>query len=145
NFMGYTTSNTSLMIGLGTSSISDAKYAYAQNIKTVEDYKSSVLKNELAVFKGHVLTEEDLLVKKIILDIACKGKVVIGALKNHSLWSKIEEKLSEMESEGLLNLLDNQVKISILGKTFIRNICAVFDIKLKQSVSSSEQIFSKSI
>jgi len=42
NFMGYTVSNTSLLIGLGTSAISDAKYAYLQNKKKVEEYKSDI-------------------------------------------------------------------------------------------------------
>ena len=35
NFMGYTASNTQLMIGLGMSSISDSWYSFAQNAKTV--------------------------------------------------------------------------------------------------------------
>ncbi len=41
NFMGYTTTNTELLIGLGASAISDAKYAYGQNIKKTEDYLGS--------------------------------------------------------------------------------------------------------
>ena len=42
NFMGYTTTNTDLLIGLGASAISDAKYAYAQNVKKVEDYLAAI-------------------------------------------------------------------------------------------------------
>ena len=34
NFMGYTSSKTQLMIGLGMSSISDSWYGFAQNVKT---------------------------------------------------------------------------------------------------------------
>ena len=33
--MGYTTTNTDLLIGLGSSAISDATYAYAQNLKVI--------------------------------------------------------------------------------------------------------------
>jgi len=145
NFMGYTTSNTSLMVGLGASSISDAKYAYAQNLKTVEEYKGAVLKNSLAVFKGHFLSDEDLSVKQLILDVACKGKGEVKVLRNHVLWSDIKEQINEMEAEGLLIQLDNHIKVTSLGRAFLRNICAVFDIKLKQSANSSKQIFSKSI
>ena len=39
NFMGYSSSKTQLMIGLGMSAISDSWYAFAQNEKTVEDYQ----------------------------------------------------------------------------------------------------------
>src|SRR5690606_30790175 len=46
NFMGYTVSNTDLLLGLGCSAISDAKYAYMQNEKVVEPYKEIVLNGE---------------------------------------------------------------------------------------------------
>ena len=39
NFMGYTSSNTQLMVGLGMSAISDSWYAFAQNEKSVEEYQ----------------------------------------------------------------------------------------------------------
>jgi oxygen-independent coproporphyrinogen-3 oxidase len=38
NFMGYTTQNTGLLLGLGVSSISDAGTAFAQNEKTLHNY-----------------------------------------------------------------------------------------------------------
>ena len=38
NFMGYTSSKTHLMIGLGVSSIGDTWYSFAQNEKKIEDY-----------------------------------------------------------------------------------------------------------
>jgi oxygen-independent coproporphyrinogen-3 oxidase len=40
--MGYTSSNTQLMVGLGMSAISDSWYAFAQNVKTVEEYQKMV-------------------------------------------------------------------------------------------------------
>jgi oxygen-independent coproporphyrinogen-3 oxidase len=59
NFMGYTTSNTHILIGLGASSISDIWTAFSQNIKTVETYQSYLDNKVLPLFKGHILTEED--------------------------------------------------------------------------------------
>jgi oxygen-independent coproporphyrinogen-3 oxidase len=38
NFMGYSSSKTQLMVGLGVSSISDSWYGFAQNVKNLEDY-----------------------------------------------------------------------------------------------------------
>ncbi|MBA4053337.1 MAG: oxygen-independent coproporphyrinogen III oxidase, partial [Marivirga sp.] len=72
NFMGYTTTNTDLLIGLGASAISDAKYAYAQNEKKVENYADG-LRNSGSIIKGHILSDEDLLVRECILQISCKG------------------------------------------------------------------------
>ena len=59
NFMGYTTKPTDLLVGLGCSAISDAKYAYTQNIKKVEDYTNAVINETLPILKGHIQTSED--------------------------------------------------------------------------------------
>ncbi len=42
NFMGYTVSQTKLLIGLGVSAISETPAAYAQNNKQVESYQQQV-------------------------------------------------------------------------------------------------------
>ena len=51
--MGYTTSTSKLLIGLGASSISDAWGAYAQNEKKISEYKERVNAGRLPIFKGH--------------------------------------------------------------------------------------------
>ena len=59
NFMGYTTQNSETLIGLGMSAISDAWGAFAQNEKHVEDYQARINQGELAIFRGHLLNDED--------------------------------------------------------------------------------------
>ncbi|WP_439880116.1 oxygen-independent coproporphyrinogen III oxidase [Pontibacter sp. MBLB2868] len=145
NFMGYTTCQTDLLIGLGTSSISDAKYGYMQNLKKVETYKEAVLNGELAVLKGHFLTEEDLLMKEAILDIACRGELSITSQLLALLPGDAFEELNQMQDEGLIELSDKALKVTRLGRAFTRNICMVFDLKLRQSEPSEQQIFSKAI
>lgn len=71
NFMGYTASKTQLMIGLGMSSISDSWYSFAQNLKTVEEYQDTVNKGIIPIFRGHLLSDEDLIIRKHILNIMC--------------------------------------------------------------------------
>jgi oxygen-independent coproporphyrinogen-3 oxidase len=75
NFMGYTTTSTDLLLGLGSSAISDSRYAYAQNEKKVEDYYNALAKNSSAVTKGHMLSAEDALIRKCILQLACRGSL----------------------------------------------------------------------
>src|SRR5690606_7655028 len=77
NFMGYADRYTPLLIGLGVSSISDAWTALAQNVKTVEKYYEMIDAGELPVVKGHLLTEEDVVLRRYILDMMCRGKVVL--------------------------------------------------------------------
>jgi oxygen-independent coproporphyrinogen-3 oxidase len=136
NFMGYTTCQTDLLIGLGTSAISDVKYGYLQNAKKVEDYKAAVAGGELPLFKGHLLTAADLVLKKAILAIACRGALTwsqdLANLMDRSAW----DRLSQMEAEGLLLLSPQGLQVTEAGKAFIRNICMVFDQKLNQQVTT---------
>jgi oxygen-independent coproporphyrinogen-3 oxidase len=142
NFMGYTTSNTDLLIGLGTSAISDGKYAYAQNPKKVEDYINSVKGEGLAVMKGHVLSDEDMLIRQCILQISCKGELNQELLQQVAT-REILDSLVEMEKEGILYLYDGGLKVRSAGEMFIRNICAVFDSKF--NLHDNSQKFSKAI
>ncbi len=65
NFMGYTSNKTQLLIGLGMSAISDSWYGFAQNTKTVEEYKRAIEKGQLPIAKGHILNKEDLILDNI--------------------------------------------------------------------------------
>lgn len=143
NFMGYTTTQTDLLIGLGASAISDARYAYAQNLKKLEDYLTAVKKSELPIFKGHVCSEEDMLVRQCILSIACQGELE-GELFLQSVNENTRAALAEMEDEGILHLMDDSFRITTAGEPFIRNICRIFDRRLDQ-MELHGQIFSKSI
>ncbi len=131
NFMGYTTQNTQLLIGLGVSSISDACYAYAQNVKTVEEYLKLINENKLPVVKGHILTGEDLIIRKHILNIMCKGSTTW----NHhtepcpSIFDGIE-RLQPLADDGLIKLNSWGVEVTELGKPFLRNICMAIDQRL---------------
>jgi oxygen-independent coproporphyrinogen-3 oxidase len=58
--MGYS-SKTQLMIGLGVSSISDSWYSFAQR-KKIEDYYQILEWDKLPIFRGHLLTDEDLII-----------------------------------------------------------------------------------
>lgn len=142
NFMGYTTSNTDLLIGLGSSAISDAKYAYAQNTKKVEDYIVAIKEKGTAVVKGHQMTEEDLFMKQCILQIACKGELQEDLLEKVASHA-ILDSLVEMEKEGILYLWDGGLKVTAAGEPFIRNICRVFDKRMEEQ--NNAQLFSKAI
>jgi oxygen-independent coproporphyrinogen-3 oxidase len=141
NFMGYTTSNTELLIGLGASAISDAKYAYAQNVKKVEDYMNSVKATGTAIVKGHMLSDDDLLIRQCILDISCKGELSKDLLVRVAD-KTILDTLVDMEREGILYLFDGGLKVTAAGEPFIRNICRVFDRSVGEN---GKEVFSKAI
>lgn len=143
NFMGYTTTSTELLLGLGSSAISDCRYAYAQNEKTVEGYHDAISKNSTATVKGHLMSKEDMITRKCILQLCCRGELD-ARLLNQVINARIEASLLQMEDEGLLYLHNHGMSITHAGHPFIRNICSVFD-PYYQEQSSSQPLFSKAI
>lgn len=145
NFMGYSSSKTQLMIGLGVSAISDSWYSFAQNVKTIEDYYGLLDQNKSPLFRGHLLTSEDLIIRKHILNLMCQFRT---SWKNKADYlveiPQILIQLHEMEKDGLLIIDENEITITEAGKPYIRNICMAFDLRLKQK-SPSTQLFSMTI
>ncbi|MGG7034630.1 MAG: oxygen-independent coproporphyrinogen III oxidase [Flavobacterium sp.] len=133
NFMGYSSSKTQLMIGLGVSSISDSWYSFAQNVKTIEEYYNLLKQDELPVFRGHKLTEEDLKIRKHILNLMCHFETSWEDKKEY--FEEIPDvliQLQEMKNDGLITIEENGIKVTEAGKPFVRNICMAFDLLLKR-------------
>ena len=147
NFMGYTANKTQLMIGLGMSAISDSWYAFAQNVKTVKEYQKIVNAGEIPIFRGHLLSEEDIVIRKHILNIMCHFSTSWDEetmkIKN------IEEHLAlleEMEQDGLVKIDVKSKSLSIPeeARPYVRNICMAFDLHLLKNKPKT-QLFSMTI
>jgi oxygen-independent coproporphyrinogen-3 oxidase len=142
NFMGYTHQYTQLMIGLGVSSISDSWFAFAQNVKKVEEYYDLIDKGQLPLFKGHYLTQEDLLIRKHILNLMCQGKTAWDqTFSMHKVLNDGLDRLKMLEQDGLVQLGENSILVTQLGKRFLRNICMTLDARLWADQPES-QLFS---
>jgi oxygen-independent coproporphyrinogen III oxidase len=144
NFMGYTTTQTDLLIGLGTSAISDAHYAYAQNLKKVEDYQRQINHGQLAVFKGHIQNDTDRLLRTCILDIACRG-FLRQSLLDQVVDDRMQKQLFAFQNEGLLQFTEQGLFITPMGRIFIRNICNAFDQRMHGQKRDVTTVFSKAI
>lgn len=145
NFMGYTSNKTQLMIGLGMSSISDSWYGFAQNVKTVKEYQKIVNEGEIPVFRGHMLSEEDTIMRKHILNIMCNfftswktPEMQIENIETHLAL------LNDLEADGLVIVDKNSLIVPKHARPFVRNICMAFDKKLHQK-KLKEKLFSMTI
>jgi oxygen-independent coproporphyrinogen-3 oxidase len=145
NFMGYTHQHTQLMIGLGVSAISDSWYGFAQNQKKLEDYMNDIELGELPVFKGHVLTPEDLIIRKHILNIMCTGQTTWNhhAEPCEALFIGIQ-RLEPLAQDGLIELFSWGLKVTETGNRFLRNICMALDARL-WNAQPTTQLFSMAI
>ena len=145
NFMGYTASKTQLMIGLGISAISDSWYGFAQNVKTIKEYEEVLSQDRIPVYRGQILSEEDLILRRHILNLMCQF---------HTSWEapqlqfaeaeEVKMRLSEMEKDGLIHLHPQGIEVTDVGKPFVRNICMAFDLRLQRNVPTT-RIFSMTI
>ncbi|MDW7695236.1 oxygen-independent coproporphyrinogen III oxidase [Flammeovirgaceae bacterium SG7u.111] len=145
NFMGYTPSHTSLLLGLGVSSISDTWTAFGQNVKVVEQYQKIVNSGELPIFKGHLLNDEDLFLRKQILNIMCHFETEWDVASEYAAYmEEVRSRLREMEADGLLKSSLGRIEVTELGIPFIRNICMSLDARLWRSKPTT-QLFSATV
>jgi oxygen-independent coproporphyrinogen-3 oxidase len=145
NFMGYTTNQTKLIIGLGMSSIGDSWYGYAQNLKSVESYTQTVNKGELPVFRGHSLNKEDLIIRRHILNIMCQ--FTTSWKKESDRFEEMGEvldRLKEMISDDWVVIGEDQLMVPEKYRPFVRNVCLAFDLHLHRAKPTT-RVFSMTI
>lgn len=143
NFMGYTTTKTDKMIGLGVSAISDSWFGFSQNHKDLNEYYSSLSQKQLPVSRGHILSEKDLIIRRKILNLMCHFETRLEDLDLDTQLN-IKNDLAEFEADQLLTIEGDYIKVKPTGKAFIRNICMAFDLRLKAKQTES-QLFSMTI
>ncbi|MEP0214133.1 MAG: oxygen-independent coproporphyrinogen III oxidase [Cellulophaga sp.] len=145
NFMGYTASKTQVMIGLGVSSISDSWYSFAQNVKSLEEYNHLVFNNIIPIYRGHILTQEDRVIRKHILNLMCRLETSWSTNdEEFELLPSTLEKLEEMEHDGLIEISATKLTVLDKGRPFIRNICMAFDVLMHKKAPQT-RLFSMTI
>lgn len=145
NFMGYTASKTQLMIGLGASSIGDSWYGFAQNVKGLEEYAHLVDNGITPIYRGHILTDEDQIIRRHILNLMCRFKTSWEA--EEARFPDLEtvlERLREMQFDGLVQIGHNELIVNTKGRPFIRNICMAFDVLLHRKAPET-RLFSMTV
>jgi oxygen-independent coproporphyrinogen III oxidase len=144
NFMGYTTSPSKILIGLGNSSISDVYYGYAQNTKEIDLYKEQISLGHFAISKGHIMSKEDIKTRDLILQLICNQEAQWDFCYYSLLGKKNWDKLKVFKEEELIEFDSSGIKIKSEGLPFIRNICMVFDLRM-QAKEAEKFGFSKAI
>lgn len=128
NFMGYTPYPTRLNLALGVSSISDSWTAFVQNEKVIEDYQARLAASELPIAKGHLLSREDQVLRRHILNLMCNYRTDWTAETDQcpALFAGLE-RLDEMVADGLVRHLPHGLEVTEAGQMFVRNICLALD------------------
>lgn len=141
NFMGYTDQKSEVLLGLGVSSISETPWSFHQNEKLLNKYQERVEASEIPTHRGHVHTDEDrerrqqILSLMTQLEVSFNGPTQAAAAKSF---------LAEMAKDGLVEVSDQQIRVTDKGRPFLRNACVFFDERLRNKQPQT-QVFSKSI
>ena len=145
NFMGYTARGVSPLIGLGVSAIGDSWGAFAQNDKRVETYQERLGRGELPILRGHLLSQEDRVLRRHILDLMTRFRTDWRepALTTEFL-AGVPERLEELSRDGLVEIGPSSCTVTPLGRPFLRNICMAFDARLARQAPSI-RLFSQTV
>ncbi len=137
NFMGYTTRPGLDMLAVGSSAIGEVRDRFAQNAGEVAAYETSLAAGELPVVRGLRLSEDDRLRRMVILHLMCNLELPWRlTVPDHGepvdvLLPGCREALDALAAEGLVALDDAGLRVTGLGRFFLRNVAMVFDAYLR--------------
>ncbi|MCG9556077.1 oxygen-independent coproporphyrinogen III oxidase [Vibrio kanaloae] len=149
NFQGYTTQGECDLIGFGVSAISMVGDAYAQNQKELKKYYAQVNDLRHALWKGVVLDDDDLLRREVIKQLICNFKLDKTTIEsefsvNFNRYFKEDlELLQTFINDGLIEVDNKEIRVTLRGRLLIRNICMCFDKYLR--AKARQQQFSRVI
>ena len=150
NFQGYTTKGGADLIGIGVTSIGNGVDYYAQNFKDLEEWEKAIDNNELPVFKGYKLSDDDILRQYVIMELMSNFSLNIKKVEDEfninfkEYFSDALLALKEFEDAELLKIFDDKIEIYQTGTMLIRNICMPFDAYLN-NIPEEKRRFSKTI
>jgi len=141
NFMGYTESRTDVLLGLGVSAISESPGCFHQNEKALPVYERKVEAGEIPSFRGHLLSDVDKVRREQILKFMTKWEV---ELESDEQTKEVRNFLSQLEQDHLIVFQGRKMKLTEIGKPFLRNACMALDQRLR-SQAPQAKVFSQSV
>lgn len=136
NFMGYTTDRDLDVIGLGMSAISDVNGVFAQNRSKLAHYFRALKGEEAWLEKAYERSDEDRLRSDVIADLMCNFHVSKARIaKRHNVnfdvhFAAALIALQPAIDEGFLENHAEALRVTDLGRLFVRNLAMAFDAHL---------------
>ncbi|MDC5804345.1 oxygen-independent coproporphyrinogen III oxidase [Vibrio europaeus] len=149
NFQGYTTQGEADLVGFGVSAISMIGDAYAQNQKELKKYYAQVNDLRHALWKGVALDSDDLLRREVIKQLICNFKLDKTMIESefkvtfNDYFKEDLQLLQTFINDELVEVDDEEIRVTLRGRLLIRNICMCFDKYLR--AKARQQQFSRVI
>jgi oxygen-independent coproporphyrinogen III oxidase len=151
NFQGYTTKAGADLYGMGVSAISSIGSAYAQNRREVPAYESTVTSRGIATMRGYRLSDDDLLRRAVIGRLLCHTVIPKREVERDfsiffdEYFAPELAQLANSRDEGLVTLERDEIRVTALGRIFIRNVAMIFDRYLREQQMDQKPLFSKTL
>jgi len=140
NFMGYTTMPGQHLLGFGASSISEVAGRFAQNESKIGGWREALEANQLPIVRGHVMTDDDKKRGDAIRHLMCNLELPF-ALADGALRPSLE-RLRNYVDDGLVEFETDRVRVTDVGRFFLRNLCMELDAYLPSQRAGT---FSKTV
>ena len=127
NFQGYCTRRTTAQVyALGVTGITQLETAYAQNTKDIDEYIRTVNSGHLPVRKGYLLSREEQLSREVIDSLMCNYAVTLTD-EQRAVMNYDEQRLAEMQTDGIITIDGNTIRMTHESSPFVRNVAALLD------------------
>ena len=129
-------------MGFGASSIGLVAGGYAQNRRTVEDYRQAIDGGGFATCRGLVLSAEDRLRRDVILRLMCHFRIDKGEIEaRHGVafddhFAAELAALAPLADDGLVELGAEAIEVTPVGRLLVRNVAMAFDAYLAAAGAS---------
>jgi oxygen-independent coproporphyrinogen III oxidase len=151
NFQGYTTKSGADLYGMGVSAISSVGESYAQNRREVPAYQEAVTERGIATMRGYRLSADDVLRRAVIGRLLCHTVIPKREVEREfsilfdEYFAAEIARLAESAADGLVILDRDEIRVTPLGRIFIRNVAMVFDRYLEEQKMDQKPLFSKTL
>ncbi len=135
NFQGYTTDESTTVLGFGTSAIGSMPDGYVQNTPGLPTYRNAIANGRPATVRGRALTEQDRVRRHIMERLMCDMHVDIAdicaahAIDTDDFAAEFVE-LDALAQDDLVQRTGTAICVPEGKRPFVRTVCAVFDTYL---------------
>jgi oxygen-independent coproporphyrinogen-3 oxidase len=148
NFQGYSTHAALDIYAMGVSSISELQTVYAQNTKSIPEYKKKLDAGEIPTTLGCWLDDDDRLRRYVIHELMCNSRVLKSDVKSKfgvdfdSYFAESLEQLKPFVEDDLVSMHADRLQVHETGRLIVRNIAMPFDRYLK---GDGDRVYSRTV
>ena len=139
NFQGYSTKPDCDLLAFGISAIGKVGPAYAQNVRTLDDYYARLDAQALPVLRGIELNADDLQRREVIQRLMCDFDLDFAAIEaKHGIrfteyFAADLAALAPLAADGLAEVSATGIQVTPRGRLLVRTVAMQFDRYLREA------------